>query len=156
MKTSLILGCLWIKNADDSTEIRYCAYLWHFYSSISCYRILPFLIYTRPGDVSVTCRQIPSGWMTMKRGSDLNSSRGRDGRKYESEWSPYRPLTAERCHLQFWVKMTFWCFLVRIVHFLLLTKLQNWILSTLYVIHEFIKVPFDNSTHFECKKVTFA
>ena len=67
-----------------------------------------------------------------------------------------RPLPAERCHLQFWVKMTFWCFLVQIVHFLLLTKLQNWILSTLYVIHEFIKVPFDNSTHFDCIKVTFA
>ena len=67
-----------------------------------------------------------------------------------------RPLPAERCHLQFWVKMTFWCFLVQIVHFLLLTKLQYWILSTLYVIHEFIKVPFDNSTHFDCIKVTFA
>ena len=26
----------------------------------------------------------------------------------------------------------------------------------LYVIHEFIKVPFDNSTHFDCIKVTFA
>ena len=37
----------------------------------------------------------------------------------------YRPLTTERCHLQFWAKMTFLCFLVQIVQFLLLTKFQN-------------------------------